>query len=288
GLNTDGVVGKGTVEAMNVPLEYRVEQLRLNLARWHWLPRDWGERHIWVNVAEGRLRIYEHGKMTRTMRVIVGRKKRTTPFISSAVTHLVFNPPWNVPGKMIEEDILPQIRRNPAYLASMRMQLVDELGQPVLLDSASLAGYSDKDFPYQVRQDPGWGNSLGRVLFMFPNNWSVYLHDTPDRWLFHAEMRALSSGCIRLEHPMDLADYLLRDLKDWSPEKRQKLMDEKEESTGKLKQSRVNLPKPLPVHLYYHTARGDEQGNAWFFDDPYERDEKRLKVLWARHPRTRW
>lgn len=286
GLNDDGVLAKNTRAALNISLADLIEILRLNLQRWRWVPADWGERYIWVNIPEYRLYVYEKGKLTKDMRVIVGRKKRPSPFLSSEISNLIFNPYWSVPSKMIEEDIVPQLMSNPEYLTRMGMKLVDKEGQQVALDSSALSSLNPKTFPYAVVQDPGWGNSLGRVMFTFPNNYQVYLHDTPDKWAFVNDERALSSGCIRVQHPMDLTDLLMRDEEGWNEKKRQKLLDEVDKTSHKPKYQHLKLPKPYRVHIYYFTARVDERRTIYFFADVYERDKRHLRILHQRHPAT--
>jgi len=269
GLNADGVVGTSTLTALNVPAEARVRQIELNMERWRWLPHELGDRYILVNVANFALDVIEHGQSVLAMRVIIGKPERRTPFFSADMTYLVLSPHWYVPPTIAIQDKLPLIRRDPSYVARQNFKLFrDGESGATRVDPLSIdwSAVSARNFPYRLRQDPGPRNALGRVKFIFPNSYHVYLHDTPSRELFAKTERAFSSGCIRLEKPIELAEYLLRNDPRWS---RQKILA----TIARGAEQVVHLPTTVPVHLLYWTAWVDAQGRINFRKDIYERDK---------------
>jgi len=275
GLNADGVVGSSTLIALNVSAVARVRQIELNMERWRWLPHELEESYILVNLANFTLDVVEHGRSTLSMRVIVGKPERRTPFFSADMTSLVLSPHWYVPPSIAIQDKLPLIRRDPGYVARQNFKLFrgGESGgsriDPLSVDWSSV---SARNFPYRLRQDPGPRNALGRVKFMFPNPYHVYLHDTPSRELFSKTERAFSSGCIRLEKPIELAEYLLRDDPKWS---RKRILATIEKGAEQI----VPLHTTIPVHLWYWTAWVNEQGRINFHKDIYARDKVLEKAL---------
>ncbi len=266
GLDDDGVVGPKTREALNVGGAARLRQIELNLERWRWLPQDLGRTHLLVNVPGFELYVSEEGKTVLEMRVIVGRAMRRTPVFSDVMRYLVFSPSWEVPPTILREDKLPEARKNPNYPNEQDMivfQLID--GAWVEVDPHSVDWARATRADIRLRQRPGPNNALGRVKFMFPNAFSIYLHDTPGRELFARSQRDFSSGCIRIERPADLAEYLLRDDPAWTRESILAAMESGKERT-------VTLPRPLPVHLQYWTAWADDDGRIQFRRDIYSRD----------------
>jgi len=253
GLDADGAVGPGTLEALNVTAAERVRQIEINLDRWRWLPRDLGERYVMVNIAGFALDVVEAGKPALSMRVVAGKPTNRTPMFSGTMTHLVLNPYWNVPSGILKKEVLPHIARDPGYLARQNMEM--------------LPGG-------KVRQRPGANNALGKIKFLFPNRFDVYLHDTPSRSLFSRSVRTFSHGCIRVEKPLELAEYLLKDDPAWTPEKIQKAL-------AKGSESWVKIPNPLPVHLAYWTAWVDDAGVTQFRKDVYGRDKPLAEKLEA-------
>lgn len=251
GLDADGSVGPGTLEALNVTAADRVRQIEVNLDRWRWLPRDLGERYIMVNIAGFWLDVVESGQPVLSMRIVAGKPTSRTPMFTGTMTHLVLNPYWNVPPNILRNEVLPHIRRDPRYLAKQNME--------------RLPGG-------KVRQRPGPNNALGKVKFLFPNRFDVYLHDTPSRSLFSRSVRTFSHGCIRVEKPLDLAEYLLKDDPAWTREKIEK-------ATGDRRERWVQIPNPLPVHLVYWTAWVDEAGVTQFRKDVYGRDKPLAEEL---------
>jgi murein L,D-transpeptidase YcbB/YkuD len=209
GLPADGLVDSETLAALNVPAEERVHQLIVNLERYRWMPESLGSRHILVNIAAAELQVVEDGTEKISMRVVTGRSFRQTPFFSGDISYLVLNPFWHVPHSIATEDKLPKIKRNPSYLQQQNMKVFRGWGAnetPVDPSTINWSRLSAENFPYRLRQDPGPYNALGRIKFMFPNRHSVYLHDTPRRGDLDQADRTFSSGCIRGEHPIDLAE----------------------------------------------------------------------------------
>jgi murein L,D-transpeptidase YcbB/YkuD len=268
GLDIDGIVGSKTLGALNVTAAERLRQIEVNMERWRWLPRDLGDRYIRVNIAGFELDVFEAGRQVMNMRAITGRDYRRTPVFSDMMTYLVINPYWNVPWNIAVKDKLPLIRENPDYLAQQKMILMSGWGADVVEIDPSTIDWSEvtpKDFVWRLRQDPGPLNALGRIKFMFPNKFNVYLHDTPSRELFEQAVRTFSSGCIRIEHPVDLAEYLLRGYPEWTRPAILAAIDKGDERT-------VRLLEPIPVYVLYCTAWVDETGEISFRNDVYGRD----------------
>jgi len=258
GLTDDGGLGAEVVAAMNVPVDARIRQIELNMERWRWLPRDLGARHILVNIPEMRLDVWEDGKVPLSMRVVVGKKDTQTPIFNEEMTHLVFSPYWNVPDSIAQGETLPAMMRDSQFLTRNNMEIVDASGQPV---DAAAADFSDPS-KYRFRQRPGGQNSLGLVKFMFPNQFNVYLHDTPADSLFTRASRSFSHGCVRLEDPVALAKYVLRDQPEWTEEKIAEAMHSGEEK-------HVKLNSAIPVYLGYWTASVGNDGIVQFRKDVY-------------------
>ena len=270
GLEPDGVIGPVTINAMNVPAPQRVRQISLAMERWRWLPRDLGTNYIRVNIANFKLAVIENEESVLDMRVIVGRTYRQTPVFSGKMTYLVLSPYWNVPYNIAVKDKLPYIKKDPEYLIKNNMKVFTGWGadakqlDPKTIDWVTLTG---KNFNYWLRQDPGPGNALGRIKFMFPNKYNVYLHDTPSQELFDRAVGTFSSGCIRVAKPIELAVYVLKDNGEWNKKSILDTIEKREEKT-------VRLKKPIPVYLIYSTVLVNEDGSLDFRDDIYNRDKK--------------
>jgi murein L,D-transpeptidase YcbB/YkuD len=268
GLATDGAVGPQTLAALNVPVEARIDQLRANLERARWVLYDPQSEFLVVNIAGFRMYLVRRGEIAWSTRVVVGQPFRRTPVFSSTMRYLVFNPTWTVPPTVLARDILPEVRRDPGYLATRNIDVFDAAN--ALVDPASVDWSSRRSFPYRFVQRPGATNALGRVKFMFPNDYAVYLHDTPSRDLFERDSRAFSSGCIRVEDPLELAELLLGS--GWDRQRMQALI-----ATGRTET--VFLDEPVPVMLLYCTAEVDSQGRVSFFPDVYGRDAAVIGAL---------
>ncbi len=275
GIEPDGAVGPETEAALNVPAAGRMAQIRANLERWRWIPQDLGDRYVLINAADFRVSVVEGGREVLSMEAIVGRDYRQTPEFSGALTSVEINPAWTVPPKLAREDILPKVRKDPGYLAEKGIHVFKNWseGAPEIdPDTIDWTSVRDDSLSFKFRQDPGPRNALGRIRFIFPNKFDVYLHDTPERSLFSRAIRDFSSGCIRIEKPLDLAQYVLRDDPDWSREKILAAID-----AGKTRI--VPLRKPIGVHLLYWTAWRAEDGRIQFRGDIYKRDAALFKAL---------
>ncbi len=265
GLTIDGAVGLATRAALNVTPTARSDTLRVNLERMRWIFHDLEDEFVAVNIAAFYAAYVKDGQIRWRARVVVGRPFRQTPIFKSKITYLVLNPTWTVPPTILAEDVLPAVRRNLAYLAHKKLQVLDQ-GQVVDPRSINWAHLRARNFPYVVRQPPGDDNALGRIKFIFPNPHAVYLHDTPARQLFAASARSFSSGCIRLERPFELAAILLRDNPRWTPAALAA-------ATATAIPQRINLGKPLTIMLLYLTAFPDDAGEIQFREDIYARDD---------------
>jgi murein L,D-transpeptidase YcbB/YkuD len=274
GLFDDGIVGTRTLRALNVPVEKRIRQIELNLERWRWLPQNMGNPYIMVNIAGYGLEVVENESPVLTMKIIVGTAFQKTPVFSGKMTYIEMNPFWNVPHSIATEETLGKIRKNPEFFAKENMKVftAGQNGETVNPASIDWSALSENNFPYRLRQEPGPRNPLGRIKFMFPNKHSVYLHDTSDPQLFRKERREFSHGCIRIEKPMDMTEFVMRGSKDWSREKVAAVLKTKETTVA-------YLPKPIPVHILYFTAWGNGDGTVHFLEDIYRRDERLEKAL---------
>ncbi len=233
----------------------------------HKLPSEF----IAVDIAG--FQVFRFKKKTKTWssKVQVGKPYRKTPVFRSKIKYLVFNPTWTVPPTILREDILPKVKKNPGYLNKMKISVIDRKGRKVDPKSVNWSKYS-KSVPYTLRQEPGPHNALGRIKFIFPNKHFIYLHDNPSRALFERKDRAFSSGCIRVEKDIELAEILLDDPDKWNPESILKLLD-----TNKTR--RVNLPQAKPIMLLYVTVWFDDNNNFIFKKDVYDRDRQVLEGL---------
>lgn len=271
-LVADGNVGKKTYKALNVPVKRKIDQIRVNLERSRWISRNIPEEFIIVDIAGFQISYYQNFNIKWTSKVQVGKSSRKTPVFNSQIKYIIFNPVWTLPPTVLKEDILPAIKKNPDYLQKMKINVIDRKGMIVDPSSIDWSAYSDKHMPYTFRQEPGPHNSMGRIKFIFPNKYFIYLHDSPSRSLYALEDRAFSSGCIRVEKNIELAEILLNDPENWNQQNIRNLIDT-------LKTKRVNLTKPMPISLFYWTIRFDEKGNIIFKKDIYDRDKEVLNGL---------
>jgi L,D-transpeptidase YcbB len=281
GLEMDGVVGRNTLSALNVAVGDRLGQIQVNLERWRWLPQDLGNRYVLINLADFKLEAVETGPKVMDMRIIVGKRYRRTPVFSGMMTYLVLNPTWHVPAKIARLDILPLIRKDPGYLSREHFRVFDGWGAGATeIDPATIdwSNVIPRNLKYRLRQDPGPWNALGSIKFMFPNEFGVYIHDTPSRELFKKTVRTFSSGCIRIEKPIQLAEYVLAGDLKWNDETIMAALDAGQEQI-------FRLPAPIPVHILYWTAWVDPSGTVQFRNDIYERDRGVLEALRSKPPK---
>jgi L,D-transpeptidase YcbB len=268
GLEQDGVVGQNTLAALNVPVEDRVRQILLNLERRRWMADDPGKRYVFVNLADFELKLVEEPHTVFDTRVVIGAPYRRTPVFSGNMTYLELNPYWNVPPSIARNELLPKIKADPGYLAANDFQLLSDWSDNArVLDPHAIdwSAVRADTFTYKVRQGPGPGNALGHVKFMFPNQFNIYLHDTPARGLFAREVRDFSHGCIRVQAPETLAAFVLDRQPGWSEGQINAAI-----ATGQ--RQIITLSQPLPVHIAYLTAWVNKDGSVNFRRDVYGRD----------------
>ncbi len=270
GLEPDGVVGKNTISALNVPVEERIAEITVAMERWRWMPENLGRDHLIVNIAGFELKRVVGGKVADRMAVVVGKPFSRTPVFSDRVRYLEFNPYWNVPSDIAIKEELPKLQSNPAARAAAGFEAVrgDQVYQLTQIDWRQ---YGPGNFPFLIRQRPGPSNALGRVKFMFPNKFDVYLHDTPSRGLFSEASRAFSHGCVRVSRPLDLAADVLANTPGWDRRRIDAVVAGGDRTT-------VNLAQPLPIHITYLTAWVDN-GTPNFRNDIYDQDAKLIAAL---------
>lgn len=266
GLLSDGVAGASTIREINMGPEVRLKSIIAALERERWLNIDRGSRHIWVNLADYSAKIVDEGRITFSTRAVIGddsRADKHTPEFSHMMTYMEVNPDWTVPPGIIRRDYLPRLQANPNALG--HLQLIDRRGRAVPRSAINFAAYSAGNFPFSLRQAPGDSNALGKVKFMFPNAYSIYLHDTPHKEDFARETRAISNGCIRLAEPFEFA-YALLSRQEADPRAAfDTVLD-------RGRQERISLQAPVPVHLDYRTAFTTAKGHTQFRRDVYGRD----------------
>lgn len=274
GRDADGVVGDVERAELNVPAEARLRQIELNMERWRWLPKTLGERYLVVNIPAYRLQVLERGAPVIEMRVVVGKALSATPVFSDQMTQVVVNPTWYVPESVATNEIVPAVQEDRDYLAKNAMRAFDGAGEDAEELSPASVRWSDESETARIRfrQDAGDQNALGRIKFLFPNPFDVYLHDTPSRELFSLEERSFSHGCVRVEKPLELARYVLRGLPESGTDELEQLI-----ATGETRA--IEVPDPLPVHLVYFTAFADEDGTAGFREDVYGIDADLIAQL---------
>ena len=273
GLNPDGNIGKNTVKELNVPVDSLIDKLIVNMERSRWL-LDVTEKNriLIVNIAKFQAFLVRRDTNLYKTNVMVGRQQHETPMFRKRMQHVVFNPTWTVPHDIAVKEMLPKLRRDPHYLRKHNMVLLNGSGGQINDLDIDWNKYSANHFPFIIRQEPGPNNALGRVKFLFPNKYSVYLHDTPSRYLFVKEKRAFSHGCIRVQHPLKLAEIILDDPEKWNEKTIQELIKTRKETW-------VPVKEPLDVLLFYWTAGPNDNGELFFVDDVYHRDGKLLNAL---------
>jgi L,D-transpeptidase YcbB len=277
GLKADGAVGAKVRAALNVGPATRLEQLVANMERWRWMPDDLGSKRVMVNIAAARVRLVEGDSTVFEGPVIVGETDKMTPMFSSTITHVIYNPTWTVPDKIARKELLPKVQRDSAYFERQGIRLIGNWHpsadgeDPEKLDWHGAHGASG----FRLRQAPGPQNPLGRVKFLIPNVFGVYLHDTSNRNLFARDTRTLSHGCVRVGSALEFADDLLEAQHAWSTERRDRILSDWKTTT-------ITLDQPVAVHLMYETAMVAPDGQVHFMDDVYGRDRRLSDALAGR------
>ena len=272
GLETDGVIGSGTLKAMNISVDDRIDQIKANIERSKWVGKslEGQSDFVVVNIASYDLLLIQNGELSWRTDVVVGKDYRKTPVFTGEMVYLEFNPTWTIPPGILRKDILPKFRKDSNYLVEKGFNLYDRSRN--IVDSTKIDWDElNNRFPYSIVQPPGPKNALGQVKFIFPNKHSVYLHDTPSKALFNKTARAFSSGCIRVKDPTKFAEYVLRYNDGWDRGRVQSVMDSK-------KQTRINLKDKLKVAVLYWTVDAI-QNDVRFHEDIYDRDAAVITAL---------
>ncbi len=273
GLDDDGVIGKKTAALLNLTPKQRMEKLKVNLERLRWLEEDLGGYRVEVNIAAFRLFIKQENELIYQCNVVTGKPYHKTPIFTAPMKYVDFNPTWTVPYSIATKELLPKLKKDGAkYLLRNNMELLNRSGKAVDANVINFNDLAIGNFPYIIRQKPGSKNALGVVKFMFPNRYSVYLHDTQSKSLFSKSSRAFSHGCIRVENPLDMAEVLLNDRRKWDRDKIEKVIQ-----TRKTKS--VSLKKKVEVMLLYYTAGLNPDGTMFYLPDVYSRDKALLNVI---------
>jgi len=272
GRKTDGVIGPDTLKVLNVPLSYRIKQMAINLERRRWMKDDFGKRYIFVNLADQFLKVVDtidgREKTVFAARSVVGKPFFNTPIFNDEMEYLVINPYWNVPASLANREFLPKLRKDPGFLQKQSIRILGPGGEvsPYSIDWKNVSR-----IPYRLRQDTGKKNALGRIKFMFPNKFSVYIHDTPTKNLFSKDTRFFSAGCVRVQNPTRLAAILLKG-QGWTE---RKILNQI--SSGKRRI--VRFKTKVPVHITYLTSWVNKDGKINFRNDVYSRDDNLIKAL---------
>ncbi len=253
GMNEDGIAGPAVIREMNKPLSYRIRQILVNMERTRWMGSDPKGDHLMVNIPQFQLMVYENDTLSWSCRVVVGKEANQTAIFQGDLKYIVFSPYWNVPPGIMTKEILPELRKNPNYLERLDMEWHGD----------------------GIRQKPGPGNALGKVKFLFPNSFNMYLHDTPAKFMFNQDKRAFSHGCIRVSEPRKLAIHLLKGDPTWTENRIDSAMNS-------AKEKYVTLKKTIPVSIVYFTAWADEKGRLHFRDDIYNRDERLMDMIFSK------
>lgn len=263
GLTDDGVIGPTTLKQMNIPTTKRIRQLEVNLERRRWLDREPGGFYVFANLADQELKVVKNGKTIHTARIVVGKTYHKTPVFTEEMTYLVINPYWNVPSSIANKEYLPKLRRDSGYLQRQGIRVLNKSGKVVNPYSVNWSGIGR--MPYRLRQDTGDKNALGRIKFMFPNKYNVYIHDTPSKSLFKKDLRVFSHGCMRVQNPRQLAEVILGK-QGWN-------LGRINSQIASGKRRIVKLKQKIPVYVTYITAWVNKDGSTNFRRDVYGRDD---------------
>ncbi len=270
GLTKNGKLNAKTIIELNKTVEYRIKQILVNLERLRWVPNTMENDYLIVNIPEYKLHVIQNNKLLWETNVIVGKEAKRTSIFRGNISRIILNPYWNIPNSIINEEILPKIKQNSNYLDNNNMEVV--AGEKVIDATKIDWNKYTENIPYLIRQKPGIDNALGKMKFLFPNNFNIYLHDTPAKELFNQSHRDFSHGCIRVENPKKLALYLLQKNTTWNEEKIDLVLEKKEE-TG------IAIKPKIPVYIVYFTAWVDSKNNLNFRNDIYNLDEQLAKNI---------
>lgn len=274
GIDVDGAVGPATLAEINTPIEDRIAMMEINLERRRWMEDDLGERYVFVNLADQFLKVVDNGRTIHTAKTVVGKPYHRTPVFTEIMKYVVINPDWTVPNSIARNEYLPKLKQSPGALAAQNIHVYAGDGR-VDPYSVNWNAIKPSSFRYTLRQDPGPGNALGVIKFMFPNPYSVYIHDTPSKGLFSQSSRVFSHGCMRVQNPVELGEVILG-TQGWSADRIRSII-----ASGK--KTAVTLEQPIPVHVTYLTAWVNKDGSVHFRRDVYERDKRLLEGLEATH-----
>jgi len=270
GLIETGIVDTATISELNKSIDFRIKQIIVNMERLRWVPIEMEKDYLLVNIPEFKLHVFENRKPIWVTNIVVGKSATQTSIFKSNLSQIILNPYWNVPTSIIQNEMLSKLKENPYYLSENNMEVLS--GDKVVDASKINWNMYKNDVPFTIRQKPGKTNAVGKILFLFPNNFDIYLHDTPTKNLFGDTKRAFSHGCIRVADPEKLALYLLRKDSYWNTEKVNNILE-----TDKIKI--ISLPEKIPVYIAYFTAWVDTEGQLNFRNDLYNLDAKLLKEI---------
>ena len=272
GIEPSGILNLKTINELNISVDLRIKQMMVNLERLRWLPENVENNYLLVNIPEYKLHVFENAKPIWETNVVVGKEGKQTTIFRGNISKIILNPYWNVPTSIINKEILPNLKRNRNYLSKNNMEVVAG-GQVMNPKTINWSKYV-KNIPYEIRQKPGKDNSLGKMKFLFPNSYSIYLHDTPAKELFDRNKRDFSHGCIRVENPEKLATYLLKNNPSWSQQSIDKVLETSDETE-------IVVKPTMPVYITYFTAWVDSKGNLNFRKDIYNLDEELAKEIFV-------
>lgn len=272
GLKVDGQIGQTTINELNKPIDFRIKQIMINMERLRWFPDEVEDNFLLINIPEFKLHVFEKNKKIWDTKVVVGKEITRTSIFKGNISQIILNPYWNVPNSIIRNEILPILKRNPSYLKKNNMEV---LANNNIINPLSINWHNyKKNIPFAIRQKPGEDNALGKIKFVFPNNFSIYLHDTPSKNLFNESKRAFSHGCIRIQEPKKLALYLLRGNENWNEEKVDTIL-KKNKTFG------ISLKPNIPIYIVYFTAWVDSKGDINFRNDLYNLDSQLEKEIFS-------
>lgn len=274
GLPETGILNMNTIAEMNKTVDFRIKQMLVNLERLRWVPIEIENDYLLVNIPEYKLHIFKDKKILWETNVVVGKEAKQTTIFKGHISRIMLNPYWNIPNSIVNSEIIPGIKRDRNYLSKNNMEVVSFQGEAMNESNINWNNYTTKKVPFIIRQKPGKNNALGEMKFLFPNSYSIYLHDTPSKGLFDRNERDFSHGCIRVENPKKLMMYLLENNATWTKEKIDKVLKTDTE-TG------ISVKPNMPVYIAYFTAWVDHNGNLNFRNDIYNLDEELAKEIFV-------